>query len=452
MQKQKNIFIQTFGCQMNKLDSELSLGLLQKSGYGIATDIGSADIILYNTCSVRSHAEEKVYSHIGALKARKLREPGLIIGVLGCMAQKDGKKVFKRSPHVNLVIGTKNLHKLPDVLRSAEEGGEHILVADKDQFFSVPRFVNEHDNSFQNYVSIMRGCDNYCTYCIVPYVRGREVSRKIDDIYSEVRMLADHGCREVTLLGQNVNSYGKGLDDGSNLAKLLQKIGTIDKLERIRFVTSHPKDVTLELLQEMKNNYKICKYLHLPAQSGSDRILQKMNRKYSGKYYKDLVANARRIIPGISISSDFIVGFPGESDADFSETVALVNDVRFFNCFVFKYSSRNGTVASRLEDDVAEEKKKDRNQILLNLQKKISLEENKKLTGCDFDVLVERLNTKTFAPKSTNESEESFRGNLMGRTRYNHIVIFSGEENVIGKTVQVKIDNVTEFTLYGKQL
>ncbi len=452
MQKQKNVFIQTFGCQMNKLDSELSLGLVRETGYGIATEIGDADIILYNTCSVRAHAEEKVYSHIGALKARKLREPGLIIGVLGCMAQKDGKQVFKRSPHVNLVIGTRMLHKLPDILRSAEECEEHILAVDKDQFFSIPRFVNGHDNGFQNYVSIMRGCDNYCTYCIVPYVRGSEVSRKIDDIYSEVYQLADHGCREVTLLGQNVNSYGKGLDDGSNLARLLQKIGKIDKLERIRFVTSHPKDVTKELLEEMKNNPKICRYLHLPAQSGSDKILQKMNRKYTSKHYKDLVANARKIMPGISISSDFIVGFPGENDADFNETVELLNDVRFFNCFVFKYSPRKGTVASRLKDDIEEKIKKDRNQILLNLQKKISLEENTKLIGSNFDVLVERLNTKTFAPKSTDKPEESFQGNFMGRTKYNHIVIFSGEDSIIGKTVSVKIDNATEFTLYGKQL
>ena len=450
--KHKKVFIKTFGCQMNKLDTELSSGLLINSGYQIVDDINSAGVILFNTCSVRGHAEEKVYSHIGALKARKLKEPGLIIGVLGCMAQKDGKGIFNRAPYVSLVCGTRMLHKLPDFLNLISENKKQIIANDKDQFFSIPRTVN-HKNRLQEYVSIMRGCDNYCSYCIVPYVRGNEISRDITSIENEVKILVKNGCKEVTLLGQNVNSYGKNLNNGENLAMLLETISSIDKLERIKFITSHPKDMSTELLKAIKNNHKVCKYLHLPAQSGSDKILQKMNRKYTSIYYRKMIDSAREIIPDISISSDFIVGFPGESDNDFEETVRLISDVRFSNCFVFKYSSRKGTAAAlKLKDDIAENVKKERNNILLNLQEKISSEENKKLKGDVFDVLVEKLNSKGFNSNTINNRINLFSGNLFGRSEYNHIVVFNGDKELIGKIAKVEILDSTSLTLFGKHL
>ncbi|MGR3317391.1 MAG: tRNA (N6-isopentenyl adenosine(37)-C2)-methylthiotransferase MiaB [Candidatus Anammoxibacter sp.] len=450
--KKLNVFIQTFGCQMNKLDTELFTGLLLNADFRMVDDIDNAGIILYNTCSVRGHAEAKVYSHIGVLKVRKQKEPELIIGVLGCMAQNDGKEIFRRAPHVSLVCGTKVLHKLPDFLKSIADNGKRVLAVDKDQYLPIPRSTNHRSDSFQANVSIMRGCDNYCTYCIVPYVRGNEISREIDDITNEVKMLVEGGRREITLLGQNVNSYGKGLGNEVNLAVLLRTLSSIDKLDRIRFITSHPKDVSIDLLKEMKDNPKVCKYLHLPAQSGSDRILKKMNRRYTSGYYKELIDIARDLMPDISVSSDFIVGFPGESDDDFDKTFRFIEDVRFFNCFVFKYSPRKGTVALKFKDDVTEDKKKERNHKLLDLQEKISREENRKLIGRDFDVLVERLNTKSFASKSINNSKNRFPGNLVGRTEYNHIVAFEGDENLIGKIVRVEIFDSTALTLFGKQL
>ena len=450
--KKPSVYIKTFGCQMNKLDTELFTGLLLNAGFEMVDEIDSADIILYNTCSVRDHAEAKVYSHIGVLKGRKLKEPELIIGVLGCMAQNNGKEVFKRTSLVNLVCGTKALHKLPDYLKSIADNGKRILAVDKDQYIPIPRSANHRSNSFQANVSIMRGCDNYCTYCIVPYLRGSEISREIADITNEVKMLVEGGCREVTLLGQNVNSYGKGLDNGRNLAALLKTLGSINKLDRIRFITSHPKDVPIDLLKEMKDNPKVCKYLHLPAQSGSDKILKKMNRRYSSSYYKELIDTARDMMPDISVSSDFIVGFPGESDDDFDKTCRFIEDIRFFNCFVFKYSPRKDTVALKFKDDVTELKKKERNNILLDIQEKISNEENRKLIGKDFDVLVAKLNSKAFTSKSINNSNNRLSGNLVGRTEYNHIVTFEGDDSLIGKIARVEILDSTALTLFGKQL
>ena len=444
-----NVFIQTFGCQMNKLDTELFTGLLIDNGYKIVNNIHDAGIILYNTCSVRGHAEEKVYSHIGALKSRKREEPDLIIGVLGCMAQKEGGKIFSRSPQVNLVCGTRMFDKLPDILRSIPNNGKHVLAIEENQDFSIARTGNYNVNSFQAFVSIMRGCDNFCSYCIVPYVRGAEISREIDDIVNEIKMLVENGSREVTLLGQNVNSYGKGLKNGTNLAVLLRTISSIDKLERIRFITSHPKDMTKDILEAINELPKVCKYLHLPAQSGSDQILKKMNRKYTSGYYRDLVNQAAELIPDISISSDFIVGFPGENEDDFQKTFKLMEETRFFNCFIFKYSPRTGTTASKFPDDVPEKTKKERNRILLDLQKNISKDKNRKQIGKTSNVLVEKLNTKALTARPDEIRERNLPGNLFGRNEYNHIVIFDGTKDIIGKFVKVKIDDATDLTLFG---
>lgn len=446
------VYIRTFGCQMNKLDSELCSGMLIAHGFSLAEDINDADIILYNTCSVRRHAEERVYSHISALKARKVKEPELIIGVLGCMAQNHGKEIINRMPYVDLVLGTGMVHKLPDLIEMIASNQRRIIVTEKGQYVEIPRVVNYGQKRSQAYVSVMRGCDNYCSYCIVPYVRGREVSRDIEDIVKEVMLLVENGCREITLLGQNINSYGKGLNKDINLATLLWTLDKIDGLDRIRFITSHPKDMSRDMLEAMQWLPKVCKYLHLPAQSGSDRILSKMNRRYTNHYYRGLISLSRELIPDISISSDFIVGFPGESNDDFQDTVKLIEEVRFFNSFVFKYSPRPGTKAANMADDVPEDVKRARNHVLLELQREISSEENRKLVGKTLEILVEGENKKYLSTNQLVPNKKPYTGNLIGRTEYNHIVVFNGGLDLIGGLVKVKILDSTDLTLFGSQL
>lgn len=433
----KTVFFETFGCQMNKLDAELSLGLLQEEGYRIVDKADEADVILFNTCSVRQHAEDKVYSHLGALKKLKKRYPEVIVGVLGCMAQKDGEAIFKRMPHVDLVCGTRMFSRLPELLLKIQSHGSHVLAIDEDQIVNVKRAVTYRPNIYQAFVTVMRGCDNFCSYCIVPYVRGREISRTIDDVKKEVQALVSNGCKEVTLLGQNINSYGKGLSGNVTLGDLLSELNDLDGLERIRFVTSHPADMSRDLIRTMSRLSKVCEHLHMPAQSGSDQILQRMRRGYTAGYYRDLISYARELIPHIAVASDFIVGFPGETDQDFHETVRLMEDIRFQNCFIFKYSPRTGTKAAGLEDDVPDEVKRTRNIKLLALQKCISLEENKEIIGKNVQVLVEG------ASKSDSNK-------LSGRTRQNHIVIFHGSADLVGRLVDVMIHDATDLALYGK--
>ncbi len=325
---------------MNKLDSELSVGSLVKEGYAFVEDEKDADVILLNTCSVRHKAEHKVYSQLGSLRDQKEKHPGLILGVLGCMAQNEGEKIFKRMPHVNLVCGTRMFSKLPELLEEINGTNKRILAIDEDGEVSFDRLVTQRPNRYKAFVSVMRGCDNYCSYCIVPYVRGHEFSRPVEDIINEVKGLADDGCKESMLLGQNVNSYGKGLNGNTTLATLLRRLDPIEGIERIRFVTSHPKDMTRDILKAVGELPKVCENLHIPAQSGSDRILGKMRRQYTSEYYRELVEMARSLVPDITVASDFIVGFPGETEDDFEDTVSLVRDVRYQNCFVFKYSPR----------------------------------------------------------------------------------------------------------------
>ncbi|MBE7446971.1 MAG: tRNA (N6-isopentenyl adenosine(37)-C2)-methylthiotransferase MiaB [Planctomycetia bacterium] len=432
----KTVFFETFGCQMNKLDAELSLGLLLEEGYQIVDKADEADVILFNTCSVRQHAEDKVYSHLGALKTLKKKHPEVIVGVLGCMAQKDGKAIFKRMPHVDLVCGTRMFARLPELILNIRNRGSHVLAVDEDQIIHVKRAVSHRPNFYQAFVTVIRGCDNFCSYCIVPHVRGREISRTISDIKEEVEALVANGCKEVTLLGQNINSYGKGLPGGVTLGDLLSELNDIDGLGRIRFVTSHPADMSRDLIRTISRLGKVCEYLHMPAQSGSDQILKRMRRGYTAGYYRDLISYAREVIPHMMVASDFIVGFPGETDEDFQETVRLMEEIRFQNCFIFKYSPRTGTKAAELEDDVADEVKRARNMRLLELQKGISLAENKKLIGRVVQVLVEG------ASKSDSNK-------LSGRTRQNHIVVFNGSRESTGKLIDVLIHEVTDLTLYG---
>lgn len=436
-QPYKAVFFETFGCQMNKLDAELSLGLLQEEGYKIVDKVDDADVILFNTCSVRKHAEDKVYSHLGALKTLKKRHPDVIVGVLGCMAQKDGEAIFKRMPHVDLVCGTRMFSRLPEMLLKIRNHGSHVLAIDEDQIVNVKRAVTYRPNFYQAFVTVMRGCDNYCSYCIVPYVRGREISRTIADIKEEVQSLVSNGCKEVTLLGQNINSYGKGLSVNVTLGDLLTELNAIDGLERIRFVTSHPADMSRDLIRTMSHLEKVCEYLHMPAQSGSDEVLKRMRRGYTAGYYREFVRYARELIPHLTVASDFIVGFPGETEEDFHETVRLMEDIRFQNCFIFKYSPRTGTKAAELTDDVPDETKRARNIKLLELQKKISLEENTKMIGKKVAVFVEG-------------ASKSDPNRLSGRTRQNHIVVFNGSQDLVGKLVGVVIHEVTDLTLFGK--
>ena len=439
------VFIKTYGCQMNKLDSELSIGSLAKSGYAFAEDEKDANVILLNTCSVRDKAEHKVYSQLGSLREQKEKNPELILGVLGCMAQNEGERIFKRMPHVNLICGTRMFSKLPELLQEINGSNKRILAIDDDGEVNFDRLVTQRQNRYNAFVSVMRGCDNYCSYCIVPYVRGREFSRPVTNIIDEVKSLADDGCKEVTLLGQNVNSYGKGLSGKVTLATLLRKLDPIEGIERIRFVTSHPRDITKEIIEAVGELPKVCEYLHMPAQSGSDKILRRMRRQYTSAHYRELVDMAKSLVPDIKIASDFIVGFPGETEEDFEDTVGLLNDVRFQNCFIFKYSPRTGTAATEFPDDVQEETKKRRNHILLDLQKKISAEENRKVVGKSVEVLVE----------GTSKSDAN---RLSGRTRRSQIVVFDMPEGsnhtdvsslLSGKLVNIDIVDSTDLTLFG---
>ena len=439
------VYIKTFGCQMNKLDTELSIGSLTKKGYSFAEDEKDADVILLNTCSVRDKAEHKVYSQLGSLRDQKEKNPELVLGVLGCMAQNEGDKIFKRMPHVNLVCGTRMFSKLPELLDEISGNNKRVLAIDENGEVDFDRMVTQRRNQYNAFVSIMRGCDNYCSYCIVPYVRGREFSRSVTDIVNEVKNLADDGCKEITLLGQNVNSYGKGLNGKVTLATLLRELDPIGGIERIHFITSHPKDMTKEILEAVGELPGVCEYLHMPAQSGSDRVLQKMKRQYTSSHYRGLVEMAKSIVPGIKIASDFIVGFPGETEEDFQDTVNLLKDVRCQNSFIFKYSPRTGTAARELIDDILEETKKSRNHILLESQKKISTEENRKMHGKSVEVLVEG--------ESKSDADR-----LVGRTRQNQIVAFSppveidqaGVSSTLpGTFINVEIVDSTDLTLFG---
>jgi len=432
------VFTHAFGCQMNKLDAELALAELRHAGYTECATPEEADVILYHTCSVRKHAEDRVYSNVGKLKHLKRRKPHVIIGILGCMAQKDREKIFARLPHVDLVCGTKEFSYIVDLVDEARRTG-HVLACDEHKPTVIERDVTCRPNRFQAYVSIMRGCDNYCAYCVVPYVRGRETSRPLKEVIDEVRRLVDDGCRGITLLGQNVTSYGKSFGKPCALAELLGRLDRISGLDRVRFITSHPGDTSRAVLEAVRDHPSACEYLHMPAQSGSDRILKAMNRKYTADEYRDRVCVARDLVPGIAVASDFIVGFPDETDEDFQRTAALVRDLRFQNSFVFKYSPRPGTRAARLTDDVPWEEKKWRNVALLDIQAAVNLEENRRFVGREVEVLVEGTSKRD--PRR-----------LTGRLRTNHIVVFEGSPELAGQLIKVRVTDATALTLAGDRV
>lgn len=435
----KKYIIKTYGCQMNEHDSEKIAGMLEILNYTKTDDIKEADLIIYNTCLVRENAEYKVYGNLGELKALKRENPDLIIAICGCMMQKtEVRDVIKNKyRHVDIIFGTHNIHKLPELLQNFrqstrmiidvwEEGGEIIEGVPVKRKFGHKAFVN-----------IMYGCNNFCTYCIVPYTRGREKSRRSDDIINEITQLANEGYKEIVLLGQNVNSYGKTLENKVTFAELLFMINEIDGIERIRFMTSHPKDLSDELIEAMKNCSKVCEHLHLPFQAGSNNVLKIMNRKYTKEQYLELVRKVKKAIPDIAITTDIIVGFPGESEEDFEHTLDVIRQVEFDSAFTFLYSKREGTPAAEMDNQVSDENKNSRFKRLLDTLHSVNYNRNQVLIGKVVDVLVEGV----------SKNDESV---LSGRTRTNKLVHFKGEMDLIGNIVNVKIIHAKTFTLEGQ--
>jgi tRNA-2-methylthio-N6-dimethylallyladenosine synthase len=432
------VCIVTFGCQMNKLDSEILGGELTRAGFVLTGHPDDADAVLYNTCSVRQHAEDRVLSHLGSFRRRSQRDRRFILGVIGCMAQRLGGQIVRQFDFVDLIAGTRALTRVPGHLRRIAAGEGPIVDVAEDERLEFERAAGMRVSPHQAYVSIMRGCDNFCSYCIVPYVRGRETSRAPEDIAREVEALAADGVREVTLLGQNVNSYRFG--DGGRITRLpglLRSLNDVDGLLRIRFVTSHPKDMTDDVLDAVAGCDKVCEYLHVPAQSGSDAVLRAMHRRYTGAEYREMARRARATIPGVGICSDFMVGFPGETDADFEDTLRLVTDVGFHQSYVFKYSPRPGTAAARMRDDVPDAVKRERNQRLLAAQEATDTARRAAMVGSAVEVLVEGL----------SKQDES---NLSGRTRQNDIVCFPGDPATAGELRAVRVTDSTPLTLLGR--
>lgn len=438
----KKYHITTFGCQMNVHDSEVLAGILEKMGYTLAASQREADLVILNTCCVRENAENRLYGNIGNLKALKDENPNCIIGVCGCMVQQPTvvEKIHQSYPQVDLVFGTHNLHELPKLLEKIErEHAEVYEVWDSEGEIHEGLPVKRND-PFKAWVTIMYGCNNFCSYCIVPYVRGRERSRQPGDILIEIKDLAASGVKEVTLLGQNVNSYGKDLDgQGWNFAKLLEKIAALD-IPRIRFQTSHPKDLSDELIQVMAGHQNICRHLHLPMQAGSSRILKLMNRNYTKEGYLALIEKIKSKIPGLALTTDIIVGFPGETEADFRDTLDLVEKVRFDGAFTFIYSPRIGTPAAKLEDPTPEADKKRRLNHLIEIQNRISYEKNQALIDSLSEVLVEGVSEKNTAIWS-------------GRNSQNKLIHFKPVPSIKqGDLAVVRVTGAQTFTLEGELL
>jgi len=439
--QRRKFIIHTFGCQMNEHDSEKLLGMLENMGYEKTDRDEFADVIIFNTCCVRKHAEDRVYGRISQLKRLKQKKPDMILGICGCVPQQKDVADFikERYPYVDLIFGTHNLHMFPELIRKAMLTKETVIDIWNTEGQVIEGIPIAREEGIKAWVNIMYGCNNFCTYCIVPYVRGRERSRKPEDIVKEIEELVQKGYKEVTLLGQNVNSYGKDLEDGINFPKLLRIINEISGLERIRFTTSHPKDLSMDLIMAMKECEKVCEHIHLPFQAGSNKILKLMNRNYTREYYMELIEKLRNEIPDVGISTDIIVGFPGETEEDFADTVDLVKRVQFDSAFIFMYSKRTGTPAAEMTEQVPDEVKHRRFDYLVELQDSISKTKNQQLIGKVFEILVE-------SPSKKDENR------LTGRTRTNKLVHFEGDLSLIGKLVNVKIKEAKAWTLYGEIL
>ncbi len=432
--------ITTFGCQMNARDSEKLSGILREAGY-VETESEDADFVIYNTCTVRENANLRVYGRLGVLHGYKKKNPNMKIALCGCMMQEATvvEKLQKSYRFVDLIFGTHNIFKFAELLAMTLESDRMIIDIWKDTNQIVEDLPNERKYAFKSGVNIMFGCNNFCSYCIVPYVRGRERSREAKDIVREIEALVKDGVVEVMLLGQNVNSYGKNLEQPMTFAELLREIEQIDGLERIRFMTSHPKDLSDDLIEVMANSKKICPHLHLPLQSGSSRILKAMNRRYDKEKYLALAKKIRERMPDIALTTDIIVGFPGETEEDFQETLDVVRQVRYDSAFTFIYSKRTGTPAAVMEDQIPEDVVKDRFDRLLKEVQTISKEMAERFTGNEETVLVEEKNSQ-------------MDGYVTGRLGNNHVVHFEGSEELIGKLIRVRLDECRGFYYMGTML
>jgi len=436
---EKRFFLETFGCQMNVVDSERIVDLLQGIGYGQVAEPADADLILLNTCAVRDKAERKVYGHLGRYKPLKDENPALILGIGGCVAQQEGEKLLTKLPYLDLVFGTHNVHKLPEMVRAVENNRvrchetEFLDRETRLQLFPTRTFAD----TVTRFVTVMQGCDNFCSYCVVPHVRGREISRPSAEILHEVRQLAASGVREVTLIGQNVNSYGCKGENEMSFARLLAEVDGIEGIERIRFTTSHPKDLSDELIDCFGSLKKLCNHIHLPVQSGADRILNLMNRGYTREQYLAKVLRLQTVCPDIRLTSDIIVGFPGETEEDFAATLSLMEQVRYADVFSFIYSPRPGTAAAGLPDTLNPAVRQVRFDRLLTQQEEISRSWREADQGRVFEVLVE------------GESRQG-NGQIFGRTTWNRIVNFEGDRSLAGSLVPVRISRVYRNSHIGK--
>jgi tRNA-2-methylthio-N6-dimethylallyladenosine synthase len=436
--REKYLYLETFGCQMNVNDSEKIVGLLKEIGYHPTLDSSRADLIILNTCSVRSKAEHKVYSQLGRFRELKSRNNALILGVGGCVAQQEGKRLLKNVPYLDIVFGTHNIHLLPEMVRAAEEGERLAEVGFIDSEIRLDLFpaAEAEEGGVSRFVTVMQGCDNFCAYCIVPHVRGREISRRSADILNEIERMAAGGTKEVTLLGQNVNSYGLKSVGELDFAALLRQVARIDGIERIRFTTSHPRDISPALIACFADLPELCSHIHLPAQSGSDRILTAMNRGYSRSDYLAKIASLKDARPDIQITGDMIVGFPGESEEDFAHTLELMEEVAYADLFSFIYSARPGTRAAELPDGLSRQEKQERLSHLQSQQRQRTQERNRSLVGTCQQVLIEGTSKRG--------------GQLTGRTSGNRVVNFPGDRSLVGSVKNVRITRTYPNSLLGE--
>ena len=437
--KGKKYLINSMGCQMNEHDSEKISYILENMGYKPTDNKEDSDIIIFNTCLVRENAEIKVYGQLGSLKNLKRDKPDLIIGVCGCMPQRKNVRdyITSKIKHVDLIFGPNNIHKLPQLINSHIQTNETVVDIVEDSREILEDINYNRKDSYKAFVNIMYGCNNFCTYCIVPYTRGRESSREPNNILREIEVLADEGCKEITLLGQNVNSYGKTLDNPISFADLLREVNKINGIERIRFMTSHPKDLSEELIYAMRDSEKVCEHLHLPVQSGSNRLLKDMNRKYTVEHYLEIIEKVKNEIPNIALTTDIIVGFPGETEDDFEDTLELVKRVKYDSAFTFLYSMREGTIAAKMNNQIPDDLKHERFQRLLDTLYPIFSNNNKKYKDKIVEVLIEDI----------SKTDDKV---LSGRTRTNKLVHFPGDRKLIGELVNVKITDFKTFTMEGK--
>lgn len=434
-------YIETWGCQMNEEDSEKLSGMLINLGYSKTNAKESADVIIFNTCCVRENAEFKVYGNLGELKKLKKDKPSLIISVCGCMMQQEGmaEAILKKYSFVDIIFGTHNFHKFPEYLHRVLQEGKSIIEVSNREEGIIEGMPVERANNIKAYVTIMYGCNNFCTYCIVPFVRGRERSRKPIDIENEIKDLVKRGYKDITLLGQNVNSYGKDLEPKFDFSDLLRKVNTIPSIERVRFMTSHPKDLSSKVIDTIVECVNVCEHVHLPVQSGSSRLLKKMNRNYTREEYIALINEIRVKIPNVAITTDIIIGFPGESEEDLLETLSLVKEVQFDSAFTYIYSKRKGTPAYEMTDQIPEEIKHERfNRLVIAVNESCAIK-NKEYEGNTVEVLVEGF--------SKNDKTK-----LTGRTRTSKVVNFTGSSEQIGKLINVYVTKANSFSLNGEKI